>query len=63
MVPYFFVIGDKRMDHQSFVDTLKFYKLPKLILRLASFANRLNPSYNNVLVKQKLELSAGISNK
>lgn len=51
------------MDHQSFVDTLKFYKLPKLILRLASFANRLNPSYNNVLVKQKLELSAGISNK
>ncbi|XP_021947381.1 protein maelstrom homolog isoform X1 [Folsomia candida] len=52
------VDGDKRMDHQSFVDTLKFYKLPKLILRLASFANRLNPSYNNVLVKQKLELSA-----
>jgi hypothetical protein len=50
---------EKRRDQQMFVENLKFYKLPKLILRLAQYAHELDEKYTNVLVTHKLELSAG----
>jgi len=49
---------DINRDFDLFVANLKIFKLPKLILRLASLAHQLNPAYENILTSHNVEYQA-----